>query len=249
MKSTDFPPNVREFGKLICQFGYKHHAADVFRDFIDYAIACLLYTGCKATAKRLQDYYGEDYPAFSNLYWQLMLTMRDNLVDIEWFDALGTIYEAISSQSKKSFLGQFFTPQSLCDMMAYIQIPEDMRGKRVLDPSCGSGRTLLAAHVRAPGNEMYGQDLDPICAKMCAINMAIHGCAGYVVCGDTIRMTADWAYRVNPWPHMMMRLPHIIPVQNPNMVMLEPKLSTNDNQPLPVPVLDQQFKPVQLTLF
>lgn len=66
-------------------------------------------------------------------------------------------------------------------------------GKRKIIGDCayGSGRNLLAAKAvfdtkrwRSP--YLIGEDIDHTCCKMTAINMAIHGCFGEVICHDTI---------------------------------------------------------------
>ena len=55
-------------------------------------------------------------------------------------DVLGNIYEQKVSHGHN---GQFFTPQSVCDLMAQITVNED--AKSISDPACGSGRNLISA--------------------------------------------------------------------------------------------------------
>jgi len=118
----------------------------------------------------------------------------------DWYDAWGELYEAIVvSNSRSSNTGQFFTPKSLCSLMAKIyaeNIP--ITGKRVSDPTCGSGRTLLAFHVRNLGNTLYAEDIDRTCCMMTVCNFLIHGCVGEVIWHDSLQPeTYFGGWRVN----------------------------------------------------
>lgn len=255
-KTRDFRPALRHFVKVLNSFRGHYYDYDIFRDFIDYVIACLLFEGDKAVADYLKERYKEDYPRFGELFHALVITMNDQLAtDEDWFDALGELYEEISSNSKASFLGQFFTPKPVCDMMAQIQgANKSIVGQTVSDPSCGSGRTLIAWHVLAPGNYLVGQDIDAICAKMTAINMALHGCRGQVICGDTLRMSFEFGYEVNPWLQMT-GLPHILPinpVQSHNNIerwkAMNSPTPANENEPLPETIVIGKHNQIELAL-
>jgi hypothetical protein len=67
------------------------------------------------------------------------------------------------------------------------------------DPCCGSGRMLIASHAKAPGNFQFGADIDPICAKMSAINMLVHGCVGEISCMDSIAYEWRFGYKINTY--------------------------------------------------
>lgn len=220
-KTTDFPHKLRHFVKVLNSFRGYYHDYDIFRDFIDYTTSCLLWKGDKEVADRLKSHYKEDYIRFNELFAALVQTMSDNLADeLDWFDALGTLYEEISSRSKASFLGQFFTPPEICDMIARMQVPtEKVTNKTVNDPACGSGRLLLAFNMIAPGNYLVAQDLDPICTKMAAINFALHGCKGQVINGDSLN-PADFkfGYEINPMINMVGGMPHIFQISKEKSV-------------------------------
>lgn len=63
---------------------------------------------------------------------------------------------------------------------------EVVRGKRISDPTCGSGRNLLAFHVKHLGNYMVGEDIDRTCAMMTVCNFILHGVQGEVVWHNTL---------------------------------------------------------------
>lgn len=99
------------------------------------------------------------------------------------FDVLGEVYEAMISFGEH---GQFFTPSPITDMMAKIVQPE--KAETVLDPACGSGRTLLSAAKVSPDATLYGIDVDSRCAKMCALNILLLDLNGIVIWGDALSM-------------------------------------------------------------
>ncbi len=221
-KSQDFPPSIRDFGMTLSRFSNRYYDYDIFSDFIDYMICCLLWHGNPETVERLKSKYKEDYPKFIELYKCFLLTQHKNLGDdgsFDWYDVLGEIYETIASRSKASALGQFFTPKSVCDFMSGIVAPiecEELYNKKIMrvnDCASGSGRTLLAFNKKYPGQELYADDFDQICSKMSAINLAIHGCKGQV-CNMNSLNPDEWyfGYQINPWQHTYNGMPHIVPI-------------------------------------
>jgi methylase of polypeptide subunit release factors len=82
--------------------------------------------------------------------------------------------------------GQFYTPESICQMMAQMTMDPDVSGKTISDPCCGSGRMLLAASDVAPRNEFVGQDVDLRCVRMTAINLALRNLYGWVIWGNSL---------------------------------------------------------------
>ncbi len=120
-----------------------------------------------------------------------------------WADPLGNIYEELTSKSKSSALGQFFTPEDICNLMAQMVIEKDW-GKKIVEPCCGSGRMILAANSIQDGNEYVAQDIDHICCKMTALNMAFHRIRGTVYHMDALQNSEPWnVYLINFefWKH------------------------------------------------
>lgn len=112
-------------------------------------------------------------------------------------DFLGEMFMALELGSH--WKGQFFTPYSICQLMAAMTIqdrePEiQERGwSAVNDPCCGAGALLIAARndmVKrglGPRQVLYvAQDIDRTAALMCYLQLSLLGCAGYVVVGDTL---------------------------------------------------------------
>lgn len=212
----DAPKSVIGMVRVMRDFG--HHrwdVGDVFRDFIDYGVACFSYHGDPVLAEQLKKKYDQDYPLLGKMFVAWIHVMDERITeDVQWFDALGTLYEYIASQSKKSWLGQFFTPGSVCDIMTRLaDRPLIEPNPKVNDCACGSGRLLLSFNAIHPGSRLYGEDLDPICAKMTALNMAIHGCQGQATCMDSLSQKWHFCYEVNPYHRIgMPPIPHLVPV-------------------------------------
>jgi adenine-specific DNA-methyltransferase len=76
-------------------------------------------------------------------------------------DVLGAAYERLVAGRDRRALGQFFTPLSIGRAMAHWLLAEQPR--LLLDPGCGSGALLAAAHrERAATTRLLGLDVDPL---------------------------------------------------------------------------------------
>ena len=122
-------------------------------------------------------------------------------VEGEVYDFFGLLYEeVVKGKFKSSSMGQFFTPLSLCQAMAEVSCGPHVTVTVVSDMACGSGRTLLAHWAAADKKKYYyytAGDLDPVCVKMCALNMMIHGMIGEVVQADALDGRQITVYKVN----------------------------------------------------
>lgn len=142
-----------------------------------------------------------DYPTLSGVLPNNYTDLGDELLrevirifnkeelDEEGDDIIGRIYEYFLgkfSPAVASDDGVFFTPKSLVRMIMSIIEPD--RGT-MLDPACGSGGMFVSAadYVRDHGGNpvetmmFYGQEKVDYNAKLCLMNMAVHGMQA---CGD-----------------------------------------------------------------
>lgn len=199
LKTVDVPPYLREFNSLFTSLGRRYDASQVFNDFLTIVICCLARLTLEPlyfeTIKQYSKYELNDY---AKLFGCLLIIYQDALKKSDWIDPLGEYYEALANNHKKSGFGQFFTPKSICDLMAQMTVPADDYGNKINDCACGSGRTLLAANQICKGNYYIAQDIDHMCVKMCAINMAVYGLKGEVYHMDTLRNNTPWnTYVIN----------------------------------------------------
>lgn len=98
-------------------------------------------------------------------------------------DILGEIYEyflgsfAIAEGQRG---GEFFTPTSIINLM--VEIVEPIKGS-IYDPACGSGGMFVQSarfaknHYENQSSQimMYGQEKSAETARLCRMNMAVHG--------------------------------------------------------------------------
>ena len=109
-------------------------------------------------------------------------------------DVLGDIFTGGITYGER---GQFFTPDSLCQLMAELTTQGDEGEQRsVNDPACGSGRALLAIGKKHPGWEFVGQDVDHRCTQMTAINLGLNGLKGWAVWQNTLTLESHRVYRI-----------------------------------------------------
>lgn len=172
---------------------------NVFVDFLDYIIGFFnpLQTPIQGWSEKYEQADNERFYTMMRTYFEVM---ECELKRNTWYDAFGDLFQSIHVKGNNN--AQFFTPPCLCDLMAEASLEtyhgeepttKTIFGKRIVisDPSCGSGRNLLAAKAifdRKQWREPYlvCEDVDLTCCKMSAINLAMHGCFGEAICHDTL---------------------------------------------------------------
>src|SRR5487761_1194901 len=132
------------------------------------------------------------------MFAELVLAMEKSGGDI-----LGDLFEGGISYGEN---GLFLTPENLAECMARLSldggvVEADGRPLYVNDPCCGSGRLLLEAAKVNPRVELVGQDVDPRCAKITAINLGLRSRYGWVICGNTLTNETHFAYRIGSFYH------------------------------------------------
>lgn len=197
-KNYECSVELRELEKLINNFTYRNgfEIRRVFDDFLTFIIH-----GCSPGAPPLETwkYKKEHNEVFYEMYCQWVHIMNEQLKKHEWYDAFGDLYMALVV-SKSNNLKQIFTPPHLCDLMARVVLaaaPEEgiIQG---MDPTCGSGRNLLATHALNPTAYQMAEDIDKTCCMMTVCNFLIHGVHGEVIWHDSLRPDTYWqGWRTN----------------------------------------------------
>ncbi len=139
------------------------------------------------------------------------------------YDFLGTIYETLGFTDTR-YGAQFFTPWTICELMAAMTMPTDLPSEHVItvaEPSCGSGRMILAvssavsrSHPEAATRLWFeAVDKDAVCQHMTFIQLALASIPAIVRHGDSIRNeTCDWAITpagyqlLNAYPDLIRRI-------------------------------------------
>lgn len=131
---------------------------------------------------------------FSNFFMTYALYLQEKLAEMSWCDAWGDLFMDLSG-SFKSMRGQFFTPPGVADLTARCSSDDTTGLKIINDCACGSARMLLAAFIQYQGNTyLVGEDIDGICCKMAAVNLAVHGCTGEIIRHDSLNEPVDFRY-------------------------------------------------------
>ena len=129
----------------------------------------------------------------SDVMGQLLRTFNDPALREASGDVFGRIYEYFLTRfagMKAHDDGEFFTPQSIVQMLVGVIEPD--HGK-VLDPSCGSGGMFVqSAHfVERQGEDptkkttFYGLEKNETTIRLAKMNLAVHGLEGNIQDANT----------------------------------------------------------------
>jgi len=127
--------------------------------------------------------------------------LRRLIVDLidkeEWSslsaDVKGDAYEGLlqkNAEDVKGGAGQYFTPRPLIAALVEVMAPQP--GLTICDPACGTGGFLLAAHdylakhhqldraqkKQLKSGTLYGVELVDNVARLCCMNLVLHGIGG-----------------------------------------------------------------------
>lgn len=203
--SKDF---LNEFNKL----ARTHRPFDVWRDFV-VMFACAISNPLDKShydsrEKRYLDiihrYSKDEQMIFPKLAACTTMALDTNPEQ----DFLGKIFMDLGLGNSSA--GQFFTPYSVCQLMADVVTSDLDNGLQdklekqgyisLVDECCGAGATLIAAintikrkmEKATPSMNFQrhllvtGQDIDETVALMCYIQISLLGVAGYIKVGNSI---------------------------------------------------------------
>lgn len=147
----------------------------------------------------IQKYDKQRQQVFPELFAMLVSIMDDSVNNGFYGDFLGELFMVLELGNAAG--GQFFTPYSVCMVMAEMTYDGSLQGEidrkgwtSCNDCACGAGATLIAMaeamqkhHVNYQQKCMFvGQDIDYTTGLMCYIQLSLLGCAGYVHIGNTL---------------------------------------------------------------
>jgi len=202
-------PELKEVVEMFERVSYRWNYSEVFDDLLDYMVRQHLSFPTEVSTEqenRFNKKYSDDEKSlFTSMLEKVVILTRErvNLWTTDksvsgWYDPLGSFYEEVSGQGKKSAMGQFFTPPHIVTMMVQMTVGVQQADKiaarepiTLCEPACGSGRFILAANATHPGTFSCGNDLDQMCVKMTAINMCLNGAIGQVTCGDGLDIKGE----------------------------------------------------------
>ena len=196
-------PSQSEFQKLFSTLCRSRSDWQVWSDFITMSATAISNTFDREG--HIHDDREKQYMELARAYTRdevdilarLLSTVVMALEDDPRQDFLGEVFQGLGLNSH--WKGQFFTPYHVCEFMAEITLgnAETEIKKRgwigINDPACGAGALLIAARnamvkrgLPGSGALFAAQDIDRTAALMCYIQLALLGCAGYVIVGDSL---------------------------------------------------------------
>lgn len=147
----------------------------------------------EAQSVQLKGILPKNYTILQNSLLRDLLRIFDNSAFNEIKDdIIGRIYEYFLNKFAPAVAsddGVFFTPKSLVRMI--VNVIEPRRGT-VLDPACGSGGMFVASadFIEQYGTNantamtFFGQEKVDYNARLCIMNMAVHGLNAKILSGD-----------------------------------------------------------------
>lgn len=199
-------------------------------------------------------YKPEAQKLFDDMFRALLLEM-ETYPPPHYTDVLGELFHALEFNDE--WKGQFFTPQSVCDMMCTVTFDEghvksliDTNGYiSVNEPCCGGGAIILGAANAMnklgfnPQRHMLtiATDLDERCVHMCYIQCSLYGLPVVVLQMDSLRQIpygAPWLTPIFVLGGWSFKARKFFETEENN---------TPEPQEPPAPVTPS--KPVQLSLF
>lgn len=200
--------------KLFDGMGGKHPARELFHDFVEFmalsisATSDVVHTEArgKQLVQLLVKYTTEERKTLAE-----MVRVFGDIVTMEFEtegprDVLGEVFECLGLGNARS--GQFFTPWSICEMVAGIVRPGDLNEDgyaAVLEPACGAGGMLLAyakalnlaGHDCRTDMVALAVDIDMTCVYMTFVQLSLFGIPAVVLHGDTLAMQ-EWSRWYTP---------------------------------------------------
>lgn len=197
--------------KMLCRC---HRSLDVWRDWVS-LMALTLSNSCdwvnyqpreKEYLSIVGKYSKEEVSIFVKMFSHLALASACPLAG----DVLGEIYMSEDMGNKDS--GQFFTPYSVCRLMASINTNADDIKKiysekgylTISDPAVGAGATLLAMYetmleAGVAGEKVYmdGVDIDLAAAQMAYVQLSLRGVAATIKHGNSLSNEV-WSVWITP---------------------------------------------------
>lgn len=195
---------MQDMVKAINQLSYRHSTSKVFSDFVEVSAIALSNAVDKPQfeprEKRYMDivkqYKKEEFNEFPNI-----LGMLVNHLEKRPHDVLGDIFHELELHNERK--GQFFTPFSICQMMAKMTVGENAQNIiaqngfiTLSEPACGTGAMIIAAAQELDTQGINYQqnvhvtavDLDSTCVHAAYVQFSLLHIPAAVVHGDTLTL-------------------------------------------------------------
>lgn len=196
------------FAKKLLGLSQRYHTWEVWSDFIVMFAAALSNSVDRSHREEREAMYAKIISKYNEaermVFPELVAEVVNALTDDPEQDFLGRAYMEL--ELGNHWIGQFFTPYSVCELMAEIStgtVVEQINQSGYVtlnDCACGAGATLIAGvhairHTLEKAQSplcwqnhvlVTAQDLDFTTGLMCYIQLSLIGCAGYIKIGNTL---------------------------------------------------------------
>lgn len=208
---------VKPFLRLFDETARYKHRQEVFRDFVTVS-AISMHNSVTPSSKLEEEYLRiiKQYKPDDVDRLAQLLALLVEALDVAPRDVLGRIYMDLELGNTRQ--GQFFTPDSISQLMARIQLDQIEEHLAVHDhvsisePACGAGGMILSVvdHLLSkridPAKRIYVQaiDIDRTAALMCYTQLSLWNVPAEIIVGDCLRLDyrETWmtpAYHLNGW--------------------------------------------------
>ncbi|HEY4065156.1 MAG TPA: N-6 DNA methylase [Puia sp.] len=178
--------NISKFTELFDRLARYEDGYKIFDNFLNYT---LLYFKENRKEGEMEEIFRslrlKEAPAiFEQMFLEIHSITAGNHMELE--DPLGEFFQKRFASAKA---GQFFTPESLAQMLgqlAGISADPGAFGKIVVDPTCGSGRMFLESAKTYRYNLFFGADISPMCCKIATLNMLMNLLMGEITHMDSL---------------------------------------------------------------
>ena len=191
-------PEQNEFIKTLQKMAYEHNAYDIFCDFL--TLSCYAFANVSHFNQDRENKYlsiiGKYKKDVQEQFPKLLAIVTEGF-QRGFCDFLGDVYMACDFGSDS--MGQFFTPYSVCQVCAEMNVPKDIDTNRiykVAEPACGGGAMIIALaevfYKRGLNfqHNMYVEMTDlswnAVCMSM--IQMSLLGIPATIIHGNTLSL-------------------------------------------------------------
>jgi len=198
--------HIKTLVKLIQDNGYRHHIHDVFRDFMELAACSVSNTidplNAAVREERYMQVIGKYDAAEQQRFPKMFATLVDALEDGP-DDVLGAVFGELEQGNART--GQFFTPYSLCRLMAEMTVGDGDEIRAEIDrkgfitasePAVGAGAQIIAlAEAMQKAGLNYQEhlhvtavDVDARAVHMAYLQLSLLSIPAIVVLGNTLTL-------------------------------------------------------------
>lgn len=206
---------VKELIELINKLSAKHGVWEVFNDFIGISAIAVSNSVDWIHKDEREKQYFEIIKKYDKneleLFPKMLVTLVEALKQCAPYpdDILGNVFHQLELHNK--YCGQFFTPQSVCDMMAkmsFSKFDKSIAQKgyiSVCEPCAGSGAMILglaktitnAKHNYCKHMVVTAIDVDLKCVWMTYLQLSLYGIPAVVIHGNSLTLE-EWSQWVTP---------------------------------------------------